>query len=120
MSEIKSPTTLEEAVEYLYPRFVGMDKYFKCEQSQFSAFCHSQLSGGIGMKVRNELGLWEMKNDLYNSIKTVHNIEHPEDQSGLILRGVYHKWHKEHPNAEIDVTKSPLSDILKQVSPKPR
>jgi len=120
MPETKFPTTLEEAVEYLYSRFDGMDKYFKCQEDQFTAFCHSQLSGGIGMKIRNELGLWEMKNDLCLHIKSVHQIEHPEDQSGLILKGIYKRYHAEHPDTVIDTNKTPLSNILKQVSPKPR
>lgn len=60
------------------------------DEDTFAAFCHSQLSGGIGMKIRNEMGLWE-DSDLKRHFEYVHNCKHPDDMSDLIIRGVYKK-----------------------------
>lgn len=95
-----APNTVEEAVDALMPRFKGMEDVFKRDIDNFASFCHSQLSGGIGMQIRNEYGFWssqrpnEQKTDLY-----VHMIEElkfdPTDADAMsdhILREVYKKW----------------------------
>lgn len=86
--------TLEEAVEELYPRFEGMDEYFDKDEDYFASFCHSQLSGGIGMKIRNEYGFWQ-DSELKKHMETVHNCKHPDDMSDLIIR---HIWRKRNKN----------------------
>lgn len=85
--------TLEEAVEHIFPRFEGIeeDESFKDGEDTFAAFCHSQLSGGIGMRIRNQLGLWEEDNELHQHLKNEHGCEHPDDMSDLIIRHVYRR-----------------------------
>ena len=117
MEAPKLPTTLNEAIEYIYPRFEGMDKYFKTSEDDFAAFCHSQLSGGIGMQIRNSLGLWNNSSELSTHMQHVQLCHHPDSMSDLILRGVYKKWHVEHPETALS-KESPLSEILTNVSPK--
>lgn len=86
------PKTVEEAVDYYIPRFEGMESYFKdMTEDGFASFCHSQLSGGIGMKIRNELGFWTKDSDIYKHMKKVHHLKHPDDMSDLILRQIYRK-----------------------------
>lgn len=92
---MKLPTTLNETVDYLIPQFEGLDDLFtKKSEDAFSLFCHSQLSGGIGMQIRNNLGFWTKDTDIYNHMVEVHNLEHPDEMSDLILREVYKKWNK--------------------------
>lgn len=89
----KLPETLEEAIEYFYPRFEGMDSHFSKSQGDFAAFCHSQLSGGIGMKIRNELGFWTKDTAIYHHMVNVQRINHPDSMSDLIIRFIYDKYH---------------------------
>ena len=53
--EIKN---IDDAVEFLIPFFEGMKMSDYRDVDHFAAFCHSQLSGGIGMQIRNMLGFW--------------------------------------------------------------
>ncbi|WP_234733416.1 hypothetical protein [Tellurirhabdus bombi] len=58
-SNQKLPVTLDESVTYLLPAFAGMEAHYQGKsEREFVAFCSSQLSGGIGMKIRNVLKLW--------------------------------------------------------------
>lgn len=101
---MKKPTNLKEAIEYINPMFDGMEKYFKAtpespikgmilsvyDENSFAYFCHSQLSGGIGMKIRNHLGLWgNQQSPLFIDLKTNHNCKDPDGMSDKIIRGVY-------------------------------
>jgi hypothetical protein len=86
---MKKPITLEEAVEYYYPKFG--DGWLDMSEDQFASFCHSQMSGGIGMTIRNEMGFWEKKSKIYKHMVEVHHLEHPDDMSDLIIRHVHKK-----------------------------
>lgn len=90
--------TLQQAVGYLLPRFKGMEKYFKqYSEDDFAAFCHSQRSGGIGMKIRNELGLWTKDSALYDVLKKqVDDCDDADAMSDIILRHVYRSYHKDN------------------------
>ncbi len=85
------PSTLDEAIFKILPRFEGMEKnpHFEKGEDAFSSFCHSQLSGGIGMKIRNEFDLWSDSSVLHRHFVTEHGVKHPDDMSALIIRGVY-------------------------------
>lgn len=85
------PTTLEEAIIYLLPRFEGMQKYATKGEGDFAAFCHSQLSGGIGMQIRNELQLWIHESPLHQYFLSEHNLFHPDEMSDLIIRRIYQR-----------------------------
>ena len=54
------PKTLEEAVDYYIPKFERSHKSWidgeLRDEDAFSAYCHSMMSGGIGMHIRNEMG----------------------------------------------------------------
>ena len=88
------PKTLEEAVEYYIPFFDGMESYFKMTEDSFASFCHSQLSGGIGMRIRNQMGFWSKDTDIYKHMKEVQKLKHPDEMSDLIIRNVYRKISK--------------------------
>jgi histidinol phosphatase-like enzyme len=92
---IPLPKTLEEAIDYLLPRFEGMEKEFKQTENEFASMCHSQLSGGIGMKIRNEFGFWTGDTEIFRHMKEVQKVDHPDDMSDLIIRGVYKKFNKQ-------------------------
>jgi len=90
----KLPKNVDEAVDYYIPRFNGMEKYFEeMDEESFSVFCHSMLSGGIGMTIRNEMGFWSRDTELYHHMVNVHNITHPDDMSDYIIRLIYRKKH---------------------------
>jgi D-glycero-D-manno-heptose 1,7-bisphosphate phosphatase len=85
--------TMEEAIIFLLPRFEGMEVLPEFQQGEnfFCSFCHSQLSGGIGMKIRNELGLWNQDSSLYHHMVGVQYCNHPDDMSDKIIRAIYRK-----------------------------
>lgn len=87
-------TTLDEAVAYLLPRFEGMEKYMGKSEEEFTAFCHSELSGGIGMKIQRELKLWVVESPLHQYFLRKHNLLHLDEMSDLIIRGVYQKFNR--------------------------
>lgn len=93
MSEINEIKTVDNAVDYLIPMFEGMDNYFNMSEDDFAAFCHSQLSGGIGMQIRNMFGFWTQDTPLYEHMKSL-GIEHPDGMSDLLIRNVYKKVNK--------------------------
>ena len=89
-----SLTTLDEAVAYLLPRFEGMEKYMGKSEVEFTAFCHSELSGGIGMKIQRGLKLWVVESPLHQYFLRKHNLLHLDEMSDLIIRGVYQKFNR--------------------------
>lgn len=92
MADSVTLTTLDEAVAYLLPRFEGMEKYMGKSEEDFTAFCHSELSGGIGMKIQRELKLWVVESPLHQYFLRKHNLLHLDEMSDLIIRGVYQKF----------------------------
>lgn len=85
------PSNLEEAIAYVNPFFDGMEDHFQeKDESIFASFCHSQISGGIGMKIRNMFEFWSnKKTPLYLDLKKNHHCDHPDSMSDIIIRGVY-------------------------------
>ena len=94
MADSVTLTTLDEAVAYLLPRFEGMEKYMGKSEEEFTAFCHSELSGGIGMKIQRELKLWVVESPLHQYFLRKHNLLHLDEMSDLIIRGVYQKFNR--------------------------
>jgi len=94
MADSVTLTTLDEAVAYLLPRFEGMEKYMRKSEEEFTAFCHSELSGGIGMKIQRELKLWVVESPLHQYFLRKHNLLHLDEMSDLIIRGVYQKFNQ--------------------------
>jgi len=87
-----SLTTLDEAVSYLLPRFEGMEKYMQKSEEEFTSFCHSELSGGIGMKIQRELKLWVVESPLHQYFLRKHNLLHLDEMSDLIIRKVHQRF----------------------------
>lgn len=82
--------TLDKAIEHILPMFDGCeDMMKKYSEDSWAIFCHSQLSGGIGMQIRNVLGLWEPKSPLRIHMRKEHKCKHPDDMSDLIIRKIY-------------------------------
>jgi hypothetical protein len=109
----KSQTDL--AVEELYREFYGMDVYFqRMTEDEFRAYCHSQVSGGIGGKIRNKYEFWDMflnkkpKSDLYLELCSGMPGMHPDTMSSLLVAKVYRRYWADHPEAkqELDRFKS--------------
>lgn len=88
------PKTLEETVDYFIPWFEGMNDEFQQSEDDFASFCHTQLSGGIGMQIRNHLGLWNTESVITKHMIEVHKINHADDMSDLILREIHKKVNK--------------------------
>lgn len=101
---MEQPNTLQEAIELINPMFDGMENYFEAtkdnpvkgmilsvyDEDSFATFCHSQLSGAIGMKIRNHFKFWgDNKSPLYLDLKNNHNCKDPDAMSDKIVRGVY-------------------------------
>lgn len=89
--EVSKPADLDSIVAELLPRFAGMEttKEFAKGEDYFASFCHSQLSGGIGMHIRNDYDLWIENSPQHLYFKSKHNCQHPDDMSDVIIRAVY-------------------------------
>lgn len=100
--EKREMTILEKCVEQFIDRFKGCEEWkeFKRGEEKFALFCHSQFSGGIGMKIRNELGLYEDDNKIKDWFYKWHNCKHPDDISHIILVHIHRQILK---NLEKDV-----------------
>lgn len=87
------PETLDEAVDYLLPKFKDAKTWPEFEQGEdtFAVMCHSVTMGGIGMQIRNELKLWQPETPLHQFFLTHHNLFHPDDMSDRIIRAIYQK-----------------------------
>lgn len=105
------PQTLEEAVDFFLPHFAGAEDYISgntkhtlnphgkpMSKQDFRTFCHSMLSGGISMNIRNKLGLWrdEPKPPIYEHMQKRFNVTHPDDMSGIIVEHIYDRIVKDH------------------------
>lgn len=90
--QFPQPKTVEEAVDQLVPQFDGIEKAIDLSLGveKFVAFCQSQLSGGIGMKIRNQYGLWQ-ESELFFTLRAASGFDHPDDQTGFLLRKVFTK-----------------------------
>jgi hypothetical protein len=86
--------TIQEVIKDLIPRFKGCEslEHWKDEDS-WSNFCHSMLSGGIGMQIRNEFELWDKESELHK-LFLEKNIEHPDDMSDYLIRECYKQYNK--------------------------
>lgn len=91
MKTIDEILNLQQAVSHMNANFDGMENYFYTKtEDEFATFCHSQLSGGIGMKVRNYFNFWtDEESILFLDLKENHGCEHPDSMSDRIIRGVY-------------------------------
>lgn len=91
--KIKTAKTLAAAIVHINSNFEGMDIYFETPwtEDSFAAFCHSQRSGGIGMKIRNYFfKFWsDKKSPLYLDLKKNHGCKDPDAMSDKIIRGVF-------------------------------
>lgn len=82
--------TIDDAVSFFYPAFKEIESIIlEKDEDSFAAFCHSQLSNGVGMQIRNTLRLWEPETPLHQEFVTKHNLTHPDDMSDFIIRVVY-------------------------------
>lgn len=88
---MEKPKNLAEAVDQINSKFDGMERYFvENDENTFASFCHSQLSGGIGMKIRNHFEFWsDQTTPLYLDLKNNHHCIDPDAMSDKIIRGIY-------------------------------
>ena len=89
------PSTLDEAVDMIYTKFDGMQAIARQRTKQeFCNFCHSQMSGGIGMQIRNEFRLWHKDSPLRNYFINIDPNMHADHMSFLILEQVWERLTK--------------------------
>lgn len=87
---------INKIVNEIYPKFEGMDDYFiKYSSKEFASFCHSMLSGGISMWIRNNYKLWDEESKYHKYFVEELGIEHPDDMSAEIVKQVYKKYNEE-------------------------
>ncbi len=109
-----NPTTVNEVLEDLLPKFEGMEDYLGKGVSEdgFASFCHSQLSGGIGMHIRNMYGLWDRDSELYQHLAGIYGETHPDNLSDKLIRAVYQKL-----ILTVDMEKEPEEKLLFRLTP---
>jgi len=81
---------IQRVVKELLPRFEGMEEKIKAStKDEFINYCHSQLSGGIGMQIRNSYDLWNPQSQVAQYFKTRNITHHPDAMCAEILKAVY-------------------------------
>ena len=86
------PKTIEDAMKILTPMFNGMSELHTKTEDEFAAFCHSQLSGGIGMRIRNQFGFWTAPSStLYKELETM-GLKDADAKSDHLIRLIYRTY----------------------------
>jgi hypothetical protein len=81
-----------KAVAEIIPMFNGMeDKIVKSTENDFISYCHSQISGGISMKIRNHFKLWQPESEMAQYFTSRNIAHHPDTMSSAIIRAVYNE-----------------------------
>jgi hypothetical protein len=81
-----------KAIAEIIPMFNGMeDKIVKSTENDFVSYCHSQISGGIGMKIRNHFKLWQPESPMAQYFTSRNIAHHPDTMSSEILKVVYNQ-----------------------------
>jgi len=89
---IKREDLFAEAVKEIIPMFGGMEeKIVKSTQNDFISYCHSQISGGIGMKIRNQYKLWQPDSEMAKYFTSRNIATHPDSMSTELLKAVYNE-----------------------------
>jgi hypothetical protein len=79
-----------KAITEIFPLFNGMEeKIVKSTKNDFVSFCHSQISGGIGMQIRNKFQLWDANSPLAQYFTSRNIAHHPDTMSSEILKVIY-------------------------------
>lgn len=98
-NSLENINTISSGVEFFYPAFKEIeDIILSKDEESFACFCHSQLSGGIGMQIRNVLNLWDDNSPIHKQFIKEHNITHPDDMSDFIIRVEYNMVKLAHNN----------------------
>lgn len=82
------PTTVDEAVG------VVIATLSDDERASIAALARDQLTGlhfGLGMWIRNNLGLWKGANELMRAVGDVDQSMHPDDASMVIVEAVWNR-----------------------------
>lgn len=93
-------TPIDNIIEDIYPSFEGMDEYFKKDREDFIIFCHSMMSGGIAMTIRNKYELWDKESENHKYFVKVTGLIHPDDMSSVITGAIWDKYHNEKSKTE--------------------
>ncbi len=95
MKKNKLPATIKEAVDYIIPRLSAEEKEIIKKDSDSVHIHHI-----IGMRIRNELGLWDENKALLKECYAKHNkesnlmVEHSDSASSVIIGAVRKKLKK--------------------------
>ncbi len=77
----------------LFPKFEGIEELDTKSEDDFSTFCHSMISGGIAMNIRNVFHLWDPECSYHKYFKKEFRINHPDEMSSVITKAVWRKHH---------------------------
>jgi hypothetical protein len=81
---------IQRIVKEVVVRFEGMEAKVKgSTKEEFISYCHSQLSGGIGMQIRNSYDLWNPQSQAAQYFITRNITRHPDAMCAEILKAVY-------------------------------
>jgi hypothetical protein len=81
---------IQRIVKEVVIRFEGMEAKVKgSTKEEFISYCHSQLSGGIGMQIRNNYDLWNPQSQAAQYFITRNITRHPDAMCAEILKAVY-------------------------------
>lgn len=92
-SVIINTNHLHKIVNAIYPSFQGMDESFKKDRESFVSYCHSMLSGGIAMTIRNLYNLWDSDSEHYKRLNEETGATCADEMSSLITGGVWDKFY---------------------------
>jgi hypothetical protein len=82
------PATIDEAVGVVIASLSDEDK------ATIAAMAESELIGlhfGLGMWIRNNLGLWQGNGELMQAIRELDQAIHPDDVSMVIIAAVWRR-----------------------------
>lgn len=96
-TEPPKPGTLNEAIDYVWPQFAGLERDARFEtwpEDTFTAFC---ASSGTEISIRNLLNLDNPNNPLTMHFKSVLNIQEPREMIGAILKEIFNRLRRNIP-----------------------
>lgn len=79
------PRNIVEAVDLILAAFGPNEVRYAAEDAEWVGKCHMML----GLRIRNEWGLWHTHTPLRNWMREAYGIGHPDDMSHLILEAVH-------------------------------
>lgn len=87
-TENQWPVTIDEAVGVVIAALSDDDKVKIAAMSKSDLF---HLHFGLGLWIRNNLGLWQCNDPLKQAIRESHQVTHTDDASMVIIEAVWQR-----------------------------